>query len=68
MILTRLIIGTVLFWATVGLLVVDQWYPPWFPCLFVCLMFLGVVATRELVRLFPARIVRTKGSPSLASV
>ena len=54
MILTRLIVGTVLFWATVGLLVVDQWYAPWFPCLFVCLMFLGIIATRELVRLFPA--------------
>ena len=56
MILTRLIVGTLLFWATVGLLVVDRWFAPWFPCLFACLMFLGIVATRELVRLFPAAI------------
>jgi phosphatidate cytidylyltransferase len=51
---TRLIVGWTLALAATGLLIVDRWLAPWFPCLFVCLMFVGVVATRELVRLFPA--------------
>jgi phosphatidate cytidylyltransferase len=50
---TRLWVGSLLALAAGGLLVGDQYLAPWFPCLFVCLMFLGVVATRELVRLFP---------------
>jgi phosphatidate cytidylyltransferase len=50
---TRLWVGSLLALAAAGILVGDQYLAPWFPCLFVCLMFLGVVATRELVRLFP---------------
>jgi phosphatidate cytidylyltransferase len=51
---TRLWVGSLLALAAGGLLVGDQYLAPWFPCLFVCLMFIGVVATRELVRLLPA--------------
>ena len=54
MLRTRLWVGSLLALAAGGLLVGDQYLAPWFPCLFVCLMFLGVVATRELVRLLPA--------------
>lgn len=54
MIRTRIIVGTLLAAAAAGILVADRWLAPWFPCLFACLMFTGVVATRELVRLFPA--------------
>ena len=54
MLRTRLWVGSLLALAAGGLLVGDQYLAPWFPCLFACLMFLGVVATRELVRLLPA--------------
>lgn len=54
MIRTRIIVGTLLAAAAAGILVADTWLAPWFPCLFACLMFTGVVATRELIRLFPA--------------
>lgn len=51
---TRIIVGWTLALAATAILVVDGWLAPWFPCLFACLMIVGVVATRELVRLFPA--------------
>ena len=53
MIRTRVLVGTGLAFAAAGLLVGDQWFAPWFPALFACLMLVGVVATRELVGLFP---------------
>ena len=53
MLRTRLWVGSLLVLAAGGLLVGDQRLAPWFPCLFACLMFVGVVAARELVRLFP---------------
>lgn len=53
MIRTRVVVGTVLAWAAVGLLVGDQYLGPWFPVLFGCLILIGVVAGRELVGLFP---------------
>jgi phosphatidate cytidylyltransferase len=53
MILTRIVVGTVLAAAAAGLLVGDRYLAPWFPVLFACLVLVGVVATRELVRLFP---------------
>ena len=56
MIRTRILVGTLLTAAAAGMLVADQRLDPWFPCLLGCLMLMGVVATRELVRLFPAAI------------
>jgi phosphatidate cytidylyltransferase len=54
MIRTRVIVGTILALATVGVLIGDDRLGPrWFPCLLVCLMGLGLIAGRELVRLFP---------------
>ena len=53
MIRTRVLVGTVLAAAAAGLLVGDRWLAPWFPCLLACLGLVGVLATRELVRLFP---------------
>src|SRR6478735_8563628 len=55
MIRTRVIVGTVLALAAGGILVGDDYLAPgWFPCLFVCLMALGLLAGRELVRLIPS--------------
>lgn len=53
MIRTRIVVGTVLAAAAAGLLLGDRYLAPWFPVLFACLVLVGVVATRELVRLFP---------------
>jgi len=54
MIRTRIIVGTILALAAGGILVGDDHLAPgWFPCLFVCLMALGVLAGRELVNLIP---------------
>lgn len=53
MIRTRVIVGTFLALAAAGVLIGDLWLAPWYPCLFACLMFVGVFATRELVHLFP---------------
>jgi phosphatidate cytidylyltransferase len=53
MIHTRVFIGSMLAIAAAGVLVGDGYLSPWFPCLFVCLMVAGVLASRELVRLFP---------------
>ncbi|MCE9563283.1 MAG: phosphatidate cytidylyltransferase [Planctomycetes bacterium] len=55
MIRTRVIVGTILALAAGGILIGDDHLVPgWFPCLFVCLMALGVIAGRELVRLIPS--------------
>ncbi len=51
---TRLIVGNTLAAFTIALLVGDRYLAPWFPILFVSLGIIGVVATRELVSLFPA--------------
>jgi phosphatidate cytidylyltransferase len=51
---TRIIVGWTLALAATALLVADRWFAPWFPCLFACLMTVGVIATRELVGMFPA--------------
>ncbi|VTT97358.1 phosphatidate cytidylyltransferase : CDP-diglyceride synthetase OS=Singulisphaera acidiphila (strain ATCC BAA-1392 / DSM 18658 / VKM B-2454 / MOB10) GN=Sinac_6806 PE=4 SV=1: CTP_transf_1 [Gemmataceae bacterium] len=57
MIRTRVLVGTVLALAAGGILVGDDHLAAgYFPCLFVCLMALGVIAGRELVALFPAPI------------
>src|SRR5688572_19475631 len=57
MIRTRLIVGTVLAAAAAAVLVGDDRVAPGrFPCLFACLMAMGVLAGRELVRLFPGPI------------
>ncbi len=56
MIRTRVIVGSLLALAAAGVLIGDGYLAPWFPCLFVCLMALGVLAGRELVRLFPEAI------------
>jgi phosphatidate cytidylyltransferase len=53
MIGTRILVGSLLALAAVGVLIGDGYLAPWYPCLFVCLMAAGVVAARELVRLFP---------------
>jgi phosphatidate cytidylyltransferase len=67
MIGTRVLVGSTLALAAVGILVGDGYLAPWFPCLFVCLMTLGVLAGRELVRLFPA-IYRPSGPLVLAGI
>ncbi|MFO0823595.1 MAG: CDP-archaeol synthase [Gemmataceae bacterium] len=55
MIRTRLIVGTILAIAAGGILIGDDYlsgrFP--FPCLFVCLLALGVLAGREITRLIP---------------
>ena len=54
MIRTRLLVGSVLALAAGGILIGDDHIAPgWFPCLFVCLMALGVIASRELLNLLP---------------
>jgi phosphatidate cytidylyltransferase len=54
MIRTRVIVGSILALATIGILIGDDYLAPgWFPCLFICLMALGILAGRELVQLFP---------------
>jgi phosphatidate cytidylyltransferase len=64
MIRTRLIFGTLLALAAAAVLIGDDHLAPgWFPCLFVCLLAMGVLAGRELVRLLPEPI---RPSESLA--
>ena len=53
MIRTRAIVGSALALAAGGVLIGDGYLTPWFPCLFVCLLAMGVLAGRELVHLFP---------------
>lgn len=64
---TRLIVGNLLAYGTMGLLVGDTYLAPWFPVLFAGLAFIGVVATRELLSLFPAD-VRPPTAPVVAAV
>jgi phosphatidate cytidylyltransferase len=56
MIRTRIIVGSILAIAAVGFLVADGYLEPWYPCLFVCLLVLGILAGRELIRLIPANV------------
>lgn len=57
MIRTRIIVGTILALAAGGILIGDDYLSPrWLPCLFVCLIALGVLAGRELVNLIPPAI------------
>ena len=53
MIGTRVLVGSALALAAVGVLIGDGYLAPWYPCLFACLMAAGVLASRELIRLFP---------------
>ena len=53
MIRTRVLVGSILGWGTLALLVGDRYLAPWFPVLFVTIVFVAVLMTRELVRLFP---------------
>jgi len=53
MIHTRVLVGSILAIAAAGVLFADGYLAPWFPCLFCCLMAAGVLASRELVGLFP---------------
>jgi phosphatidate cytidylyltransferase len=56
MIGTRVLVGTLLAVAAVGILIGDGYLAPWFPCLFVCLVAAGLLAGRELLRIFPESI------------
>ncbi|MFO0798726.1 MAG: phosphatidate cytidylyltransferase [Gemmataceae bacterium] len=53
---TRIIIGNILAAFTIALLIGDRYLDPRFPILFVALGFIGVVATRELLTLYPDAI------------
>lgn len=53
MLRTRLVVGTLLAAGAVGLLVFDP--PPWFPCLLVLLLGLGLASCRELLNLLGPR-------------
>jgi phosphatidate cytidylyltransferase len=53
MIGTRVLVGSLLGLAAVGILIIDGYLAPWYPCILVCLMAAGVMASRELVNLFP---------------
>jgi len=56
MIGTRVLVGSSLALAAIGVLIGDGYLAPWFPCLFICLMSAGVLAARELVSIFPESI------------
>src|SRR5262245_39614120 len=53
MIGTRVLVGSLLGLSAVGVLIIDGYLAPWYPCILVCLMAAGVMASRELVNLFP---------------
>jgi phosphatidate cytidylyltransferase len=56
MLSTRLLTGTVLVALTVGVLLLDQQLPPWYPCLFVLVVGLTFAAGYEICHLLdPAR-------------
>jgi phosphatidate cytidylyltransferase len=48
---TRVWVGTVLALLAAGALVVDQWFAPWYPVLFVLLLSLSLAACTELLHL-----------------
>jgi phosphatidate cytidylyltransferase len=56
MIRTRLVVGTVLTLIAAGVLLGDDYLAPWFPVLFFSLQGLGLLAGRELIRLFPVEV------------
>ena len=56
MIATRILVGSLLALAAVGVLIGDGYLAPWFPCLFICLIIAGVLASRELVHIFPGTL------------
>jgi len=57
MIRTRLIVGTIMALAAAAVLIGDDYIVPGgFPFLFFCLMGMGILGGRELVRLFPEPI------------
>jgi phosphatidate cytidylyltransferase len=60
---TRIIVGWTLALAATAILIVDAWFAPWFPFLFICLLAVGVIATRELLGMFPAAM---RPSPRIA--
>lgn len=64
---TRIVVGLILAFAAGALLIGDQFLAPWFPVLFLGLGFIGVVATRELLSLFPPDI-RPAAGPTVAGV
>jgi phosphatidate cytidylyltransferase len=64
---TRIVVGNLLAAFTIALLVGDRYLAPRFPILFVALAFIGVIATRELLTLFPAELRPTTG-PTVAGV
>src|SRR5258708_6374900 len=51
MLLTRLLVGSILIVLTIGMLVADQYLPPWFPFLFVFVIGLSLATCRELIAL-----------------
>ena len=53
MLRTRLWMGAVLIALTVGVLVFDQWFDPWYPFLLLFLLTLGLLACHELLQLLP---------------
>src|SRR5712691_2617933 len=56
MLRTRLWMGAVLIALTVGVLVLDRCFAPWYPFLFLLLLILGLLGCHELLALFgPAR-------------
>lgn len=53
MLQTRLWMGAILAAVAAGVLVVDQWFAPWFPILFLSLIGLTLVGISELLHLLP---------------
>ena len=54
MLSTRLWMGTILVVLAAGVLVLDQWFAPWYPFLLIFLLFLASVGCHELLELLPA--------------
>lgn len=51
MLKTRLWMGAILIVLTVGMIAADQYFPPWFPFLFVFMLALSLAACHELIGL-----------------
>ena len=56
MIRTRLWVGSLLTVGAAGVLIGDGYLAPWYPCLFMCLVGVSLIASRELLRLFPPAV------------
>lgn len=54
MLRSRLLTGSALALGAAALIVADEFLAPYFPCLFVLVLAAAVLATRELIQLFPA--------------